>query len=84
MKITDADIEKARTVSIHTLLGLSTNRRVSVRCVFHEDNSPSLCIYPGEGGYHCFGCGANGKNAIDFVMALGHKFPDAVQELLKL
>jgi hypothetical protein len=37
-------------------------------CPFHGDRkSPSLKVYPGTGGWHCFGCGKGGS-VIDFVM----------------
>lgn len=80
--IDDRQVELARTVSIFKLIGLNDNgRRQTIRCVFHEDHSPSLVIYPKDGGFHCFACGAHGKNAIDFVVKLGYKFKDAVEEL---
>ena len=78
----EEDIQKARQVAIHDLLGIKqTGRRVSVRCVFHTDKNPSLVIYPSGGGYHCFSCGANGHNAIDFCMGLGLTFKEAVNQL---
>ena len=36
-------------------------------CPFHGEKAPSLKIYPGTGGWHCFGCGRGGS-VIDFVM----------------
>ena len=42
------------------------------RCPFHDDSTPSLCVYPcnREGGldahYWCFGCGARG-DLIDWL-----------------
>lgn len=77
----EQEIEVARQVSIYDILGLkSKHRRTSVKCVFHTDNTPSLAIYP-TGGYHCFGCGKHGKNAIDFCMDLGLSFKEAVSQL---
>ena len=32
---------------------------VKVKCPFHNDKKPSLCVYP-EGGFYCFGCGERG------------------------
>lgn len=76
-----ADIERARAVSIYDILGLKQKgRRVSIKCVFHTDSTPSLAIYP-NGGYHCFGCGKNGHNAIDLCMDLGMTFKEAVSQL---
>lgn len=35
-------------------------------CPFHADSHPSMVIYDGNGGYHCYACGAHG-DVIDFV-----------------
>ena len=35
-------------------------------CPFHGDKDPSLKIYKGSKGWHCFGCGRGGS-VIDFV-----------------
>ena len=41
-----------------------------MKCPFHTgDHTASLKLYDGEGGFHCFGCGAHGS-VIDFVMRL--------------
>ena len=50
--------------------GFEVNRGGFISCLFHSgDNSPSLKIYPGNRGFHCFGCGAHG-DVIKFVMML--------------
>lgn len=50
--------------------GFQVNHANCIRCPFHAgDRQASLHIYPGTGGFHCFGCGANGS-VIDFVMRL--------------
>lgn len=49
--------------------GFTPNRAGYIRCPFHNEKTGSLKIYPGEGGFHCFGCGAHGS-VIDFVMRL--------------
>lgn len=78
----DKEIDYARKVSIHSVLGIKDNgRRITVKCVFHDDHSPSLVIYPNGKGFHCFACGANGANSIDFCMKLGYDFKRAVKEL---
>ena len=48
-------------------------------CPFHEEKTPSFCIYP-DNSYFCFGCGAHG-NAIDFLTAQGYSFRDACNAL---
>ena len=50
--------------------GFIPNRSGYIQCPFHQgDNHGSLKIYPGTGGWHCFGCGAGGS-VIDFAMRL--------------
>lgn len=50
--------------------GFTPDRSGFIRCPFHTgDNHGSLKLYPGAGGWHCFGCGAGGS-VIDFVMRL--------------
>lgn len=44
-----------------------TGKRISGKCPFHADNSPSFFIFLHDNHFHCFGCGANG-DAIDFYM----------------
>lgn len=46
--------------------GLEINRTGFCRCPFHAEKTASMKIYPGAGGFHCFGCGAHGS-VIDFV-----------------
>lgn len=50
--------------------GFQVNRAGFMQCPFHGgDHTASLKLYDGQGGFHCFGCGANGS-VIDFVMRL--------------
>lgn len=66
-----------RTVAEH--YGHRPDRSGFVQCPFHHgDHTASLKIYDGDGGFHCFGCGAHGS-VIDFVMQLfGLNFRQAV------
>lgn len=80
---TNEEIEKIRQIPISRILGLPSNhRRISIKCPFHRDKSPSCVIYP-DNSYYCFGCTAHGNNVIDFVMGLGSNFRAAVDELKK-
>ena len=48
-------------------LGLRTRQsgsRAYTCCLFHAERTPSMCLYPGSGGFYCFGCHAHG-DAID-------------------
>ena len=62
--------------------GFDPNRSGFIKCPFHQgDRTASLKIYPGDKGFHCFGCGAHGS-VIDFVMRLFDlSFPQAVVRL---
>lgn len=62
--------------------GFEPNRAGFIKCPFHQgDHTASLKLYPDDGGFHCFGCGAGGS-VIDFVMRLFDlSFPQAVVRL---
>lgn len=51
---------------ILSLYGYQTKHGFMV-CPFHGDKDASLKVYPGTGGWHCFGCGKGGS-VVDFVM----------------
>lgn len=55
-----------------------------IKCLFHEDRSPSMGLYKTKSGnirYNCFGCGAQG-NVVEFVMNLfDMKFDEAVRKI---
>lgn len=46
--------------------GLHPDRNHMLKCPFHEDEKPSMKIYPGTNTFHCFGCGKNG-DTIEFI-----------------
>lgn len=59
-----------RTITMHdvcALYGYTPNHAGYINCPIHKERTPSLKIYSGNGGWHCFGCGAGGS-VIDFVM----------------
>lgn len=61
--------------------GFEPNRSGFMRCPFHHEKTASLKVYPGTGGFHCFGCGKGGS-VVDFVMDLfSLSFPQAVVRL---
>ena len=59
--------------------GYEPNRTGFMSCPFHTgDRTASLKLYPGSGGWHCFGCGKGGS-VVDFVMELfGISFQQAL------
>lgn len=49
-------------VYIQRLTGVAVPRSRKVRCLFHEDRTPSLHVYTEAGrGWYCFGCGRGGS-----------------------
>lgn len=62
--------------------GFDVGRSGFMRCPFHQgDHTASLKIYPGGGGWHCFGCNKGGS-VVDFVMELfGLNFKQALLRL---
>ena len=71
------------TVSMDQVLALYgyKTRHGFMVCPFHGDHDASLRVYPGTGGWHCFGCGRGGS-VIDWVMEHdGCDFKTAVKAL---
>ena len=66
-----ADIRRMLTAQqVAEFYGFQVERSGFIKCPFHQgDNTASLKLYDGEGGFHCFACGAHGS-VIDFVMQL--------------
>ncbi len=50
-------------------------------CPFHSEKTPSFVVYPDEGRYHCFGCGADGDIFTFLEQKEGMSFPQALQML---
>lgn len=69
------------TQEVFSNYGLKPNRAGFVCCFSHNERTPSMKVYKGNGGYHCFGCGAHGS-IIDFVMQyFGLSFQDAISKI---
>lgn len=66
-----SDIKRLLTMDqVARRYGFEPSRAGFISCPFHQgDHTASLKIYPGDRGFHCFGCGAHGS-VIDFVMQL--------------
>ena len=62
--------------------GMKINRSGFTNCPFHGgDKHPSMKVYPGRRGYHCFACGEGG-DVISFVMKVdGMEFEPAVRSI---
>lgn len=60
------------------MYGLKPNRSGLIRCIFHNDKSPSMKV---DRRYYCFGCGCTG-DAVDFTAQLfGIGLKDAAMKL---
>jgi hypothetical protein len=66
-----ADIRRILTAQqVAEFYGFQVGRSGFMKCPFHQgDHTASLKLYDGDGGWHCFGCGAHGS-VIDFAMLL--------------
>lgn len=52
-------------IDVATAMGLPLwpkTRYVETICIFHEDHSPSLALYPDKNNFYCFACGAYGDS----------------------
>ena len=49
--------------------GFQPNRAGFIPCPFHHEKTASLKLYPGKGGFYCFGCHIGGS-VLDFVAQL--------------
>lgn len=55
------------TPNLFEFYGFKRNRAGFVCCPFHGEKTPSMKVYDGAKGFHCFGgCGAHG-DVLDFV-----------------
>lgn len=65
----DAIKERVTVRQAAEMYGLPFDRAGWAKCPLHSDRRPSLMLYDGARGWHCFQCGAGGS-VIDLVMAL--------------
>ena len=83
MKLTNEEIKIVRAVRIHRILNVLDNgRRISIRCPYHGERTPSFVLYP-DNSFFCFGCGAHGSGPIDFLMKMGTTFQEALITIVK-
>lgn len=69
--MTYSDEIKSRLTAreVFEFYGFTPNRAGFVCCPLHGEKTPSLRIYDGSRGWHCFSCG-EGSDVIDFVQKL--------------
>ena len=73
--------KKVPITEIYTEQTKRSGRALVGRCVLHEDDNPSLAIYPDTNSFYCFAEGSGG-DVITFYMLL-HRvdFKRAVEDL---
>lgn len=65
----------------HGIVLRSSGRHLAGHCPFHQDQHPSLVVYPETQSFFCFGC-RTGGDVIDFVQRTdGLSFREAVAQL---
>ena len=76
------ELDVLRKIPITQILGIKNQgaKIIKIRCPIHNEKTPSMTLYQ-DGSWKCYGCNANGQNAIDFLMSLGASFSEAVDEL---
>ncbi len=73
--------QRVSCLDVAPIYGYRPNTGGFIPCPFHHERTGSCKLYPGDGGYHCFGCGAHG-DVIDFVSRVaGLSRIDAAREL---
>ena len=77
--ISDIDIIKAKEFSINDLLKF--NSQGLAKCVFHNDNNPSMKYYPNTNTVHCFSCGKSGDSIAVAQALFGDNFINTVKRL---
>lgn len=61
--------------------GIDVNRAGFARCPFHQEKTPSMKVYRGDRGWHCFGCGKGGDVISLTQGILGVTFSGACKRL---
>ena len=84
--LTDEDIALVKeSVTMRQLAehhGIKVNRSGFCCCPFHSEKTGSMKIYPGSGGWHCFGACQEGGDIISFEMRYsGLEFVAAVRHI---
>ncbi len=82
----DNSLEKLKEIDIRYLIqemGFEIIQSRKMKCPFHEDDKPSMVIYPHpQNEFHCFGCGKHG-DIVNFYASLhGLSFKMALDELV--
>jgi DNA primase len=84
----DVIAEIKQRVDIESVVGETVRltragRNLKGLCPFHSEKTPSFVVYPKDGSYHCFGCGASG-DIFGFLMKTeGLDFRGSLEKLAR-
>ena len=53
-------VDVAQKIGIISTIKAIGDKPIQTKCVFHEEKTPSLTLYPKTGTFYCFGCSATG------------------------
>lgn len=68
-------------IDVCKIYGFDIQRGNFICCPFHNEKTPSLKLYDGNRGFHCFGCGEHG-GVIDFIIKYySLSFKEAITKL---
>jgi len=59
--------------------GLKPDKNGMVKCPFHQDDKPSMKVYPATNTFNCFGCGKNGDQIEFCTLKEGNKHKGLVK-----
>lgn len=62
--------------------GFEPNHGGYICCPFHHEDTPSLKVYDGDRGWHCFGCGEGGDQITFVRMLYGLDFRQAMLRIM--
>lgn len=56
IEVINENIPIADVISHETSTQVREGTNTQIKCFFHSDNTPSMTVYPGTRGCHCWGC----------------------------
>lgn len=68
-------------LSEHRIQTLRRGQNIFVKCMFHDEKTPSMCVYPDRQSYHCFGCLSRGDVINLYAVLNGKTNSEAIREL---
>lgn len=75
------EIQKVDILQVINDLGFETDRYHKLICPFHEEDTPSLVIYPHTNSFYCFGCGKTGNQLTFYAEVCKVDIKQAIREM---